>query len=102
LADAAHQTIVRSYRLNLGSETELRIQVKELLFDVAYRLKVIDNKKAWFTQMEVLDLIYHQFCFTANRLGRQLTTSQFFQPLTPPMLALVAAAIHCAPSEYAT
>jgi len=51
--------------------------------------------------MEVLDLIYYQSFFTANSLGRQLTTSQFFQPLAPQMLALVAAAIHCALSEYA-
>jgi len=52
--------------------------------------------------MELLDLIYDQFFFTANSLGRQLTASQFFQPLTPQMLALVAAAIHCALSEYTT
>ena len=52
--------------------------------------------------MEVLDLIYHQFFFTANSLGQQPTTSQFFQPLTLQTLALVAAAIHCALSEYAT
>jgi len=35
-------------------------------------------------------------------LGRQLTTSQFFQPLTPQTLVLVGAAIHCALSGYAT
>jgi len=29
-------------------------------------------------------------------------TSQFFQPVTPQTLALVAAAIHCPLSEYAT
>jgi len=52
--------------------------------------------------MEVLDLINHQLIFTANSLGRQPTTSQFFQPLTPLTLVLVAAAIHCALSEYAT
>jgi len=52
--------------------------------------------------MEVLDLIYHQFFFTANSLGRQPTTSQYFQPLAPQTLALVAAAIHCALSEYAS
>jgi len=50
----------------------------------------------------VLDLIYHQFFFTANNLGQQPPTSQFFQPLTPQTLALVAAAIHCALSGYAT
>jgi len=88
--------------LDLGSETQLQIQVKELLFDDAYLSKVIKDKKAWFTQMEVLDLIYHQFFFTANRMGRQPTTSQFFQPLTPLTLALVAAVIRCAQSEYAT
>ena len=102
MADGAHQTIVRSDQLDLGSETELRTQVKELLFDDAYLSKVIDDKKAWFMWMEVLDLIYHQFFFTANSLGRQPTTLQFFQPLPLQTLAPVAAAIHCALSEYAT
>jgi hypothetical protein len=68
----------------------------------AYLSKVINDKKFWFTRMEVHDLIYHQFFFTANSFRRQPTTSHFFQPLTPQMLALVAAAIHCALSEYAT
>jgi hypothetical protein len=73
-----------------------------LLHDDAYLSKVIDDMKACFTRMDVLDLIYHQFFFTANGLGQQPTTSQFFQSLTPQTLALVAAAIHCALSEYAT
>jgi len=88
--------------LDLESETDLPIQVKELLFDDAYLSQVIDDMKAWFTRMEVLDIIYHQFFFTANSLGQQPTTSQFFQSLTPQTLALVAAAIHCALSGYAT
>ena len=102
MADGARRTIVRSYRLDSGSDTELRIQVTELLFDDAYLSMVIDDKKAWFTRMEVLDVIDHQFFFIANSLGRQPTTSQFVQPLTPQTLALVAAAIHCALSQYAT
>jgi len=102
LADGARRTIVLSYRLELGSETELRIQVKELQFDDAYLSKVIDDKETWFTQMEVLDLIYHEFFFTTNSFGRQPTTLQFFQPLTPQTPALVATAIDCALSEYAT
>jgi hypothetical protein len=88
--------------LDLGSETELRIQIKELLFDDAYLSKVIDDKKSWFTWMEVRDSIYHQFFFTTNSLGQQPTTSQFFQSLTPQTLTLVATAMHCALSEYAT
>jgi len=64
--------------------------------------KVVEDKKSWFKQMEVLDLIYHQFFFTANSLGRQPTTSQYFQPLTSQTSALAAAAIHCALSEYAS
>jgi hypothetical protein len=52
--------------------------------------------------MEVPDLIYHLLCFPTNRLGRQPTTSQFFQPLTAQTLAHVAAAIHCVLSAYAT
>jgi hypothetical protein len=55
--------------LDLGSETELRIQIKELLFDDAYLSKVIDDKKSWFMQMEVLDLIYYQFFFHRQYLG---------------------------------
>jgi hypothetical protein len=88
--------------LDVGSETELRIKVKELLFDDTYLSKVVDDKKSWFTRMEVLDLIYHQFFFTANSLGRQPTTSQYFQPLAPQTLALAAAAIHFMLSEYAS
>jgi hypothetical protein len=88
--------------LNSESETELRIKIKDLLFDDAYLSKVIDDKNSWFTQMEVLDLIYHQFFFTANSLGRHPTTSQFFQPLIPQTLAFVAASIHCALSQYGT
>jgi hypothetical protein len=55
--------------LDLGSETELGIEVMELLFDDAYLSKVIDDKTIWFTLMSVLYLIYHQFFFTANSLG---------------------------------
>jgi hypothetical protein len=41
----------------------------ELLFEDAYISKDIDDEQAWFTGMRVLDLIYHQFFFTANSLG---------------------------------
>jgi len=99
--DGARRTVVRSYQLDLRSETKLRIQVKDLLFDDAYLSKVVDNKKSWFTRMEVLDLIDHQLFCTANSLGCQPTTSLYFQPLAPQTLALVATAIHCVLSEYA-
>jgi len=101
LVDGARRTVVGSYQLDLRSDTELRIQLKELLFDDAYLSKVVDDKKSWFTRMSVLDLIYHRFFVRANSLGCQPTTSQYFQPLAPQTLALVAAAIHCALSEYA-
>jgi len=100
--DGACWTIVHSYRLDSESETELRIQVKEILFDDAYLSKVIDDKKSWFTWMEVFDLLYDQYFFTANSLGRQPTISQLFQPLTWQTLALVFTAIHGALSEYTT
>jgi len=44
------------------------MQLKELLYGNTYLLKVFDNEKLWFMQMEVLALIYHQFFFTANTL----------------------------------
>jgi len=86
----------------VGSETELRIKVKKLLFDDGFLSKVVDDKKSWFTRMEVLQRIYHRFFFTANSLGHQPTTSQYFQPLAPQTLALAATAIHCVESEHAS
>jgi len=74
----------------------------ELLFGNGYLWKVIDDTKSCFMWMEVHDLIFHQCVFTANSLRRQPTTSQFFHPLTPQTLVLVAAAIHYTLSEYGT
>jgi hypothetical protein len=87
--------------LDLRSEIELRIQVQELLLEDAYLSKVVDDTQSWFTPMEVRNLIYHQFFFTANSLRCQPTTSQYFQRLTPQTLALAATVIYCALSEYA-
>jgi len=52
--------------------------------------------------MDVLDPIYNQLFFTTNSLGCQPTTSQYFQSLTPQTLALAAAGIHSALSEFAS
>jgi hypothetical protein len=94
LADGVCRIVSSGYQLDLRSETELQTQVKELLLDDAYLSKVVDDKKSWFNQKEVFDLIYHQFVFTTNRLEHQPTTSQYFQPVTVQTLALAAAAIH--------
>jgi len=102
LAGRDHQTIVHRYWQDLNSETMVQIQGKELRSDDAYPSNVIDDKKSWFTCMDVLDSIYIRFFCTTNSLGCQPTTSPFFQPPTPQMLALVAAAIHCMLSKYAT
>jgi len=102
LADGVRRSVVRSYRLDVSSATELRIKAQELLFDNAYLARVVDDKKSWFTQMEVLDLMYHKFYFTTNSLGCQIATSQYYPPLAPQTLALKAAVIHCVLSEYAS
>jgi hypothetical protein len=72
------------------------------MFDDAYLSMVIDDKESWFTLVEVLDLIYNQFSFTANSLGRSPTISQSFQPPSQQTLALVATAGYCALSRYTT
>jgi len=46
MVDEARRTVVHCFQLDLHSETELRIQVKELLFDDAYIPKVVDDKKS--------------------------------------------------------
>ena len=86
--------------LALCSATELRTQVKKLLFDDAYLCKVIDDKISWFMRMEVLNRIYHRFFLHCNSLGHQPMTSQYFKPLAPQTVAMVAAAIHWAQSDY--
>jgi len=102
LADDALQTIAKRYRLDFGLETELRIHVKDLLIANVYLLRVVDDEKLSFTQMELLDLIDNQCCLTTTTLGRQPIVSQCFQPLALQSLALWAAAIDCVLSEYAT
>jgi len=100
LADRSRRTFVRRYQLDLYSETQLQIQVKELLFEDAYLSKVVDNNKSWSTQMEVLHLIYHQSFFTANSMGWEPMISQYVHHLSSQRLALGAAAMHCVLSEY--
>jgi len=86
----------------LSTQIDLLVLVKELVFDDAYLSKVVDDEKSLFTRMDVLDPIYNQLFFTTNSLGCQPTTSQYFQSLTPQTLALAAAGIHSALSEFAS
>jgi hypothetical protein len=72
LAYGARRTNDLRSLVNLGSQTKLRIQVKDLLFDDAYCSKVIDDKKSWFTRIEVRDFIHHQFCL--HRKYLEVTT----------------------------
>jgi len=80
LADGECQTVDHRYKLDLHSKTELRIQVKVLQFDNAYLSKVVNDKKSWFTQKEVLDLIYHQFFFAANSSISKMEFSHWEPP----------------------
>jgi hypothetical protein len=61
LGHGAHQTVVWSSQWDLRSESDIWIQIKELLFDDGYLSGVMEDMKSWFTRMEVLDLIYHQY-----------------------------------------
>jgi hypothetical protein len=78
----------------------LGINVKNLMLNDEYLSKVVDDKKSWFTPLDVLDLIYHQCFFTANSLGHKPTTSQYVQSNTLQPAARAAVAIHCTLSEY--
>lgn len=79
MAEEAYGGSVSSHWMDLGLETELRIQVDELLCDHAYLSLVVQDKKRRFTRMEMLGSIYHQLFFNANSLGLKLTTSPSFQ-----------------------
>lgn len=100
MADWALRPVVRSYKLDVGSDSVLRIQHKELLFDNTILSKEVDDRKSSFTRMEVLDVIYDQFLFTANNLGCQPTTSPYVQLLAPQTLAREAAAIQCGLCDF--
>jgi len=80
--------ILLMYRLDSGSETMLRIQIKQLLFEGGSHSYNMDKNKLLFTWMEFVHLIIHQFFFPANSLGSQPTTSQCFQPLALQILVL--------------
>jgi hypothetical protein len=45
-ADKALRTVINCYGLDVGSETALRNKANQLLFDDAYLLKVVDDKKS--------------------------------------------------------
>jgi len=62
----------------------------------------MEGKNIWLTSVEVLNLIYPPFFFPTNAFGHQPTTFQFFLPLTPLTFVLVATAILCMVSEYAS
>jgi hypothetical protein len=76
--------------------------VKERLIIDTYLSTVVEDMTSWFTQMEILDPIYHQAFSAANSLGHQPATSQYFQLFTLQTLASAAAAIHGALSESAS
>jgi len=102
LTDGARGSNVSSYLLDSVSGTAYTIQLKKLQLVNIDLLNIMDDNKLWFTHIDVLDVIYHQFFFTANILEWQSTTSQFFQPLAPQTVACVAVAIHSMLSQYAT
>lgn len=57
--NGARHTVVYDYWLDLDSETALRIQIKVLWLDCAYFSKIVDDRKSWFTWLEVFDVIQH-------------------------------------------
>jgi len=72
------------------------------LVDDADISMVVEDKKSWFTRMEVFDQIYDQLIFSTNDMRCQPITSQYVQPLAAQNLALAATGIHCALTEYAS
>lgn len=77
------------------------MQDKQHQVDDTYLTKIVKDEKSWFTQMEVIDLVYHKFFFSANILGCQPRTFLYFPPVTTQTLVVAAADIHGATSEYA-
>lgn len=78
------------------------MQATELQFDDAQLPTVLEDKKSRFSEMEIIDSIYHQFLLTADWLGHQPTTSHVIESLALISLALAAAGIHCALSDSAS
>ena len=99
-AKAARRTVGGSYHFDIRSQEELKYQVTQLLAEDSYMMKIVGDKKAWFTRFEILDLIYHIFFFTVNSLGWLPYRAKYFDPASPWTLAIAAAAIHFALSDY--
>ena len=99
LVDMTRQTIVHSSWLN-WIDSELHILVKELLFDFSFLSQVVEDNESRFARMDIHDLICYQLFFSANGLGHQPTTLQFFQLVAPQTLPLAATTRNCVLSEY--
>jgi hypothetical protein len=95
-ANGACRTIVRCCQFDLNIDINLPIFTMMLMFANTSQSMVMADTILYFTQREVLNLIYHLFSFTTNSKEHQLTTSQLFQPILMHNEALVAAASHCA------
>jgi len=55
----------------------------------------VENKGIFFTEVDIVNVIYHTFFIPANHLGCQPAKSQLFQFLTHQTLVLAGAAIRC-------
>ena len=100
MVDGACGTGIHSYQSDLGHQTEHWIKFKEALYYDADLSNLFDDKESWFSQLEVVGQIYHQFFFPADRFGQQPISSKSFQPLALQTLVLAATAIYCALSLY--
>jgi hypothetical protein len=63
LAEVARHTVMGSYRFDIRSQEDLKYQIAQLLAEDSYMIKIVGDKKVWFTRLEISDLIYHIFFF---------------------------------------
>jgi hypothetical protein len=96
LPEAAWCTVVGHYHLDIDLQKYLKYQIMHLLDEDIYMMKIVRNKKAWFTRVDMLDLIYNIFFFMVNSLGQLPHTAKSIDLVSPWLLAVAVIAIHCA------
>jgi hypothetical protein len=109
LVSMARTLVVSLYNLKTGSVLECKLQVAALLHEDSWmgtwRESVDGSPRivAWYTRPELTALIFAQFFSSPQHLGRQAHLSKFWEKrVTPELLALTAASLQCALTDYET
>ena len=101
--------MVSLYTLNIATQLTCKVQVASLLHEDSWMGTWTERGDgspkivAWYTRRELPSLIFAHFFASQQHLGRQAHLAKYWEMrVTPELLALTAAALRCALTDYET